>query len=121
MGHLAEENSISIGFCGGFYCHMDCNAASEGLYGLPRKISGARCGGNPAEEKKKSSGLHNRTSNKLLSVTELRSRPDLFLHVTRLPLCLLSLLYSAVGLGLGLKGVRATLLMDNVHKTREGM
>lgn len=53
MGHLAEENSISIGFCEGFYCHMGCNAASEALYGLPRKISGAGCGGSPAEDKKK--------------------------------------------------------------------
>lgn len=51
-GHHAEENSISIGFCGGFYCHIGCNAASEGLYGLPREISGARRGGSPAEAKK---------------------------------------------------------------------
>lgn len=85
MGHLAEENSISIGFCGGFYCHMGCNAASEGLYGLPRKISGASCRGSPAEEKKRSSGLPKRTSNKLLSVTVLCSRPDLFFHVTLFP------------------------------------
>lgn len=90
MGHLAEENSISVGFCGGFYCHMGCNAASDGLYGLPRKISGAGGGGSPAEgEKKRSSGLHKRTSNKLLSVTVLCSRPDLFFHVTLFPLCLL--------------------------------
>lgn len=90
MGHLAGENSISIGFCGGFYCHMGCNAASEGLYGLPRKISGAGCGGSHAEgEKIKSSGLHKRTSNKLLSVTVLYCRADLFLHVTPFPLCLL--------------------------------
>lgn len=72
MGHLAEENSISVGFCGGFYCHMGCGGASEGLYGLPRKISGAGCGGNPAAVKGGgSSGLHKRTSNKLLSVTAL--------------------------------------------------
>lgn len=51
MGHLAEEDSISIGFCGGFYCHMGCNAASQGLYGLPRKISEAGRGGSPAEKK----------------------------------------------------------------------
>lgn len=61
MGHLAGENSISIGFCGGFYCHMGCNAASEGLYGLPRKISGAGCWREPCwgkreGEKRKAQG-----------------------------------------------------------------
>lgn len=88
MGHLAGENSISVGFCGGFYCHMDCNAASQGLYGLPREISGARRGGSPAEETENAqdSRLHKRTSNKLLSVTVLCSRPDLLLHISLFPL-----------------------------------
>lgn len=84
MGHRAEENSISTGFCGGFYCHPGGNAASEGLHGLPRRISAAGRGGTLL--RKKSPGLHKRTSNKLLSVTVLCFRPDLFFHVPLLPL-----------------------------------
>lgn len=93
MEHLSEENSIRIGFCGGFYCHTGSNAASEGLYALPRKISGARHGGSSAQD----SRLHKSTSNKLLSVTVLWA--DLFLHFSPFPPRLLRLLLRRCGSG----------------------
>lgn len=76
MGHIAQKNSISVGLCGGVYCHMGCNAASDGLSGLPRKICGAgfwREGGALLRAGEKEAQLHKRTSNKLLSVTALCS------------------------------------------------
>ncbi len=119
MGHLAGENSISIGFCGGFYCHMGCNAASEGLYGLPRKISGAGCGGSPAEEKKKAQDstkglLINFYQSQCFAPDQIYSFTLLYFHSV-----FYSRFYSAEGLDL--KRVMATLLIYDVHKTRGGI
>lgn len=96
MGHLAEENAISTASVVGFTVTWAVMLPQRDFMACQEKISGGRRGKSPAEGKLKKNAqdfrFHKRTSNKLLSVTVLSSRPDLVFHMSPLPFGLLWLL-----------------------------
>lgn len=88
MGHLAEENAISMVSVVGFTVSWAVMLPQRDFMACQEKFLEAGVERSLLRGNKKNAQdfrVHKRTFNKLLSVTVLSSRPDLLFHISPLP------------------------------------